>query len=86
MLDLFIIYVASIITFIAFGLDKHLAVYQKSRVPEFVLLLLAVLGGSFGALCGMIFFRHKIQYKYFTITVPVLLAIQLAIVIVLRVF
>ena len=83
MVDLFIIYIASIITFMLYGWDKHLAIFQKMRVPEFVLLLAAFLGGAFGALCGMIFFNHKTKHRYFVILVPI---IQLAIVIISRVF
>lgn len=86
MLDLFIIYIVSILTFMLFCWDKHLAIYHKRRVPEFVLLLFAALGGAFGALVGMILFDHKTLHKSFTITVPIFLFFQLAIVIILRVF
>lgn len=85
-LDLFIIYIASIFTFALFAWDKHLAVFQKTRIPEFILLLFAFLGGAFGALCGMIFFRHKTLHKMFLICVPVFLFVQLAIDIIYRVF
>ncbi len=83
-IDLFIIYISSIITFILFGWDKHLAVFHRSRIPELILLIFSFLGGAFGALCGMIFFNHKTQHNQFVITVPICLAIQLAIVIVCR--
>lgn len=85
-LDLFIIYIASIFTFALFAWDKHLAVFQKTRVPEFILLLFSFLGGSFGALCAMIFFRHKTLHKMFTICVPIFVFLQLAIDIIYRVF
>lgn len=85
-IDLLVIYMSSIITFLLFGWDKHLAVFNKRRVPEFILLMLAILGGAFGALCAMIFFNHKTQYEKFTITVPICLVVQLTIVIVCRVF
>lgn len=86
MIDLFIIYIASIVTFMLFGWDKHCSIFQKSRIPEFVLLLFSFLGGAFGALCAMIFFKHKTLHKLFTIGVPAFLFIQLAVVIILRVF
>ena len=86
MVDLFIIYIASIITFMLFGWDKHCSIFQKLRVPEFVLLLFSFLGGAFGALCAMIFFKHKTEHRPFTVGVPVFLYIHLAIVIILRVF
>lgn len=85
-LDLFIIYIASIFTFALFAWDKHLAVFQKARVPEFILLLFSFLGGAFGALCAMIFFRHKTLHKMFTICVPIFVFLQLAIDIIYRVF
>lgn len=84
--DLLIIYAMSLLTFALFGWDKHLAVFQKTRIPEFILLLLSFLGGAFGALCGMIFFRHKTLHKLFLICVPICLFLQLAIDIIYRVF
>lgn len=85
-LDLFIIYAASLLTFVLFAWDKHLAVYQKSRIPEFVLLLFSFLGGVFGALCAMVFFRHKTLHKTFLVCVPVFLIILLIADILYRVF
>lgn len=85
-LDLFVIYIASIFTFALFAWDKHLAVFQKTRVPELILLLFSFLGGAFGALCAMIFFRHKTNHKKFTICVPIFVFLQLAIDIIYRVF
>ncbi|MBQ8366049.1 MAG: DUF1294 domain-containing protein [Bacteroidaceae bacterium] len=84
--DLFIIYAASLLTFALFAFDKHLAIYNRTRIPEFILLLFSFLGGAFGALCAMILFRHKTKHKMFLICVPVFLALQLAIDIIYRVF
>ena len=86
MIDLFIIYVMSIITFALFGWDKHKAVYNKRRIPEFILLLASFLAGAFGALCGMIFFRHKTLHKMFIVCVPLFLFLQLALDVVYRAF
>lgn len=86
MWDLVIIYSVSLLTFLLFGWDKHLAVYDKTRIPELILLLFAFLGGAFGALCGMILFRHKTLHKKFVICVPVFLFLQLILVIIYRVF
>ncbi len=68
----------NILTFIVYGLDKSAAVKQKQRIPNRVLLGLAAIGGSAGALAGMYTFRHKTQKKYYTITVPLLLILQIA--------
>ena len=74
----------SILTFALYAWDKHLAIFQKSRVPEIVLLLLAFVGGAFGALCAMVIFAHKTLHKKFVICVPIFLALQLAILILFR--
>lgn len=76
----------SLITFALFAWDKHLAYVQKTRVPEMILLIFAFLGGAFGALCAMIFFKHKTLHKKFLICVPTFLFLQLAIDIFYRVF
>ena len=68
----------NILTFCVYGLDKSTAVKQKQRVPNRVLLGLTAIGGSIGALAGMYTFRHKTQKKYYTITVPLLLILQIA--------
>lgn len=84
--DLFIIYGMSLLTFSLYAWDKHLAIYQKTRIPEIILLLFSFLGGSVGALCGMIFFKHKTLHKMFLICVPVFLVLQLTIVILFQLF
>ena len=55
-------------------------VVKKDQVMELVLLLfLAVIGGSAGALAGMYIFHHKTLHKKFTIGVPLILVIQVMI-------
>ena len=76
----------SLLTFALYGWDKHLAVYQKTRIPEFILLLFSFLCGAFGALCAMILFKHKTLHKMFQICVPVFLILQLALDVLYRVF
>lgn len=44
-----------------------------------LLLLLAALGGSIGALLGMHLFRHKTQHKKFRYGVPLILLAQAAV-------
>ena len=69
----------NIVTFLVFGLDKFLSKHPRfrQRVPEKNLLLLAVVGGSVGALLGMLVFRHKTLHRVFRVGVPVILAVQL---------
>lgn len=77
MIDLLIIYIMSILTFALFAWDKHCAIFGKSRIPEPLLLVMAVLGGAFGALCSMIFFNHKTKHTAFVVCVPVFLLLHL---------
>lgn len=75
--------VINIVTWIAFGLDKWKAKTGKWRIPERTLLLLALIGGSLGALAGMIMFRHKTRKAKFFISVPVMFVLHCVIVTVL---
>ena len=75
--------VINIVTWIAFGLDKWKAKSGKWRIPERTLLLLALVGGSLGALAGMILFRHKTRKPKFFISVPVMFVVHCVIVTVL---
>lgn len=86
MIDLLILFIASIFTYIIYGWDKHLAIYDRSRVPESLLLCFAFVGGAFGALCAMIHFKHKINKTHFMVCVPLFLGLQLTIVILYRAF
>lgn len=70
--------VINIVTFIVFGLDKAKAKNHSWRVPERTLFILAIIGGSIGAIIGMHTFRHKTRKWYFAIGMPVILIVQLA--------
>ena len=60
-------------------LDKNLARCHRRRVPEALLLAFAACFGSLGVLAGMYVCRHKTRKPLFTITVPLLLLAQCAI-------
>ena len=47
------------------------------RISEATLLILAVIGGSIGALLGMKVWRHKTQHKKFKYGLPLILIIQI---------
>ena len=53
---------------------------QRRRIPENTLLLTAALGGTPGAIAGMLLFRHKTRHWQFRYGLPAMLAIQLVIV------
>ncbi len=72
--------VINFITWIAYGLDKGRAKSGKWRIPERTLLLLALIGGSLGALAGMILFRHKTRKPKFFVSVPVMFVVHCVIV------
>ena len=67
-------------TWVAYGLDQGRAKSGKWRIPERTLLLLALIGGSLGALAGMIMFRHKTRKAKFVISVPVMFVVHCVIV------
>ncbi len=64
--------VMNLVTFLVYAYDKHIARQKKGkrRVPERTLLLLSFLGGCVGALCGMVFCRHKTKHAKFLVLVP----------------
>jgi uncharacterized membrane protein YsdA (DUF1294 family) len=59
--------VVSIFTLTVYGYDKFMAKSGGWRVPEKTLFLLGTAGGGFGALAGMLLFRHKIRKPVFWI-------------------
>lgn len=77
--NLLVTYLAiiNIATFCLYGIDKSLAVKEKWRISNCVLLGLAAVGGSIGAWVGMYTFRHKTKKWYYTIVVPVILILQI---------
>ena len=70
--------VINVVTFIVYGIDKYKAKKAKWRIPETMLLLLAVLGGSIGAWMGMKVWHHKTMHKKFKYGIPAILLIQIA--------
>ena len=65
----YLIYIAlfSVITFVAYGIDKVKAKAFAWRTPEKTLLALSFFGGAIGGLLGMKIFRHKTKHWYFTL-------------------
>lgn len=65
--------IINLIAFFAMWLDKRKAKRGAWRIPENSLMVLAVIGGSIGAIAGMYTFRHKTKKLRFTIGFPVIL-------------
>ena len=68
----------SLVSFIQFGMDKRRAQKHQWRIPEKILFLTAMAGGSPGAILGMVFFRHKTLHKSFRVGLPMILVLQVS--------
>ncbi len=68
--------IINVVTFFVYGIDKYKAKHDKWRIPEATLLLLAVVGGSVGAWCGMKVWHHKTMHKKFRYGVPAIFVLQ----------
>ena len=81
------IYIAAYIAFISLlaviitAHDKRAARRHKWRVRESTLLLVAALGGSAAMLMTMLLIRHKTKHAKFMVGLPVIIAIQIAVII-----
>ena len=62
----------NVITFALYGLQW--------RVREKKLIILALIGGSIGALIGMTVFHHKTRKWYFRLGIPLILGIQVSLI------
>ena len=68
----------SILDYILMGVDKWKAKRERWRVPEKTFFLVAVLGGSLGAILGMYAFHHKTRHWSFKWGLPAILLAQIA--------
>ena len=82
LLKYFLIYlvIINIIAFLAMYIDKRKAKYGKWRIPEQTLLILAIIGGSIGAIAGMYTFKHKTKKLRFSVGFPVILILQIVLI------
>lgn len=73
------------VSFCLYGIDKYKAKRGKWRISEATLLTMVVIGGSIGAWMGMRIWHHKTMHKKFTIGVPLVFALQVALAIYLHI-
>ena len=73
LLYLLIINAAAFILMLA---DKIKSKKNAWRIPEKILFLAAILGGSIGSLLGMFLLRHKTKHFSFLLGMPLILAVQ----------
>ena len=74
------------IAFLAFASDKRRAVAGVRRTPEQILLGLAAIGGSLGAIAGQQLFRHKTRKEPFRTQLMAILILHVALVPVALIF
>lgn len=73
----------NILGFVLMAQDKFKAKHGRWRIPEKTLFSVAILGGSIGSILGMQVFRHKTKHRSFVLGMPLILACQVILVLVL---
>lgn len=71
--------IINLITFIVFGVDKRAAIKKRSRIRVSTLLTFSFVGGSLGGLIAMYIFRHKTKKLQFTLLLPLMLILHIAV-------
>ena len=77
---LYYLIVINIVTSLVYGIDKWKAKQGSWRISEATLLILAIIGGSIGALLGMKVWHHKTMHKKFKYGLPLILLVQIALI------
>ena len=78
--------VINLIAFLAMLIDKRKAQKGRWRIKESTLLILALIGGSIGAISGMYTFHHKTQKPRFCIGFPVIIILQILLIIAVLIY
>lgn len=78
--------VLNISAFLMYYDDKRRAICGDWRISEDALFVIAIIGGSVGAILGMLLLRHKTRHLKFRIGLPVILVLQIVLAIVLYKF
>ena len=83
LIKIFLVYllIVNALGFILMLVDKIKARKNLWRIPEATLFLMAAIGGSIGSILGMYTFRHKTKHVSFLLGIPLILAVQIVIVI-----
>lgn len=76
-LILFILLI-NLIAIILMKKDKAYAQMGERRIRESTLLIVAIVGGSFGMYYAMFKYKHKTLHNKFSMGIPVIIVIQLA--------
>jgi uncharacterized membrane protein YsdA (DUF1294 family) len=78
MLIIFFIIMINLIAILLMKKDKEYAEKGERRIREATLLLVALMGGSFGMYFAMFKYKHKTLHRKFSIGVPVIIMLQFA--------
>ena len=68
----------NLIAIILMKKDKEYAEKGERRIREMTLLIVALIGGSFGMYYAMFKYKHKTLHKKFSIGIPIIIVIQCA--------
>lgn len=68
----------NVIGFIIMFVDKQKAKKGGWRIKEITIFVITLLGGGVGTIAGMYTFRHKTKKLKFTLGLPVVLIMQIA--------
>ena len=87
MIALFVVFsyffVLNVVAFTLYGIDKFWSQTGHERMPENVLMGLAIAGGAYGAGMAMLLFRHKTLHRNFRIVVPICFVVWMLVFVVL---
>jgi len=70
----------TLITFLFYVYDKYQAIHQNTRIPEAVLHLLTLAGGTIGAIAGQLLFRHKTKKLSFRVVFIIIMVVQIGVI------
>lgn len=73
--------IINVLEFILFFIDKKCAEYNRWRIAEKTLVIISLLGGSIGGILGMYLFHHKTRKNAFSIGLPLIFIIEVALII-----
>ncbi len=82
-MELIYLLIINALSFLLMLIDKQKAKKDRWRIPEKTLIIVALLGGSLGAIAGMKLFRHKTKHPKFSVGLPVILAVQVVLAVVI---
>ena len=75
-LILFGVVAMTAITFWVFYIDRRRARHRKGRIPDLLLILLALCGGSIGGILGMAILKVKTRNPQFLVGLPLIFLVE----------